>query len=86
VKTVPALLRELEPLTHAARMKRLMKLGQAAATDSGAAAVIAALENGDFYQRFLALHSCFGSRGSAVHFSYPCRQSRGGGGDGSGRV
>jgi hypothetical protein len=60
------LLRELEPLTHAGRMRRMVELGRAAARDSESAATLAALEAGGFRERHLALQSCYGS-GDAAH-------------------
>ena len=55
------LLRELETLAHAARVRRMVALGQAARSDSRSAGVIAALEQGDVYARSLALYTCYGS-------------------------
>ncbi len=63
--TPAELLRELEPLTHAAQMRRMVEVGRAAARDSEAAATLAALEAGGFRERYLALQSCFGSGDSA---------------------
>jgi hypothetical protein len=56
------ILRALEKLTHSGRVRRMVELGREAITDSNAASVIAGLEEGDFYERSLALQSCFGSR------------------------
>ncbi len=56
------LLRELERLTHSGRVQRMVEVGRTATADPNAASLIAALEQGDFYERSLALHSCFGSR------------------------
>lgn len=54
-------LRELESLSHDARMRRMIETGRAARRDREAATLVAALAKGDFYQRLLALQSCYGS-------------------------
>src|SRR5919197_2120514 len=54
-----ALLRELEPLRHVERVRRMVEIGRRAA------ALVAALESGGTYERWLALVSCFGSRDAA---------------------
>src|SRR5262249_14908002 len=59
------LLRQIEPLSHAARTRRMVELGRHAATDPAVAATLDALEGGDWYARRLALQSCFGSRDGA---------------------
>jgi hypothetical protein len=59
------LLRELEPLTHGARMRRMVEVGLQATTDSEVAAAIHALEQRGPYERRLALQSCYGSRDGA---------------------
>lgn len=56
------LVKQLETVTHAARMRRMTELGRAAATDAQIAQTLTALENGGFYERCLALQSCFGSK------------------------
>jgi hypothetical protein len=66
VFTAPSLLRELEPLTHDARLRRMVEVGRQAGRDPAAAATLAALEAGGFYERLLALHACHGSRDAAV--------------------
>jgi hypothetical protein len=59
--TAEQLLQELETLTHTARIRRMVELGRTAAHDPQSAATLTTLEQGNFYERFLALHSCFGS-------------------------
>lgn len=61
--TTAELLAELEPLTHTARVQRMIALGRQ--QDEGSRALIAEMERGGFYERFLALYACFGSRDSA---------------------
>lgn len=56
------LLRELEKLTHSGRVRRMVELGRTAAANPSTASLIAELEQGDFYERSLALQSCFGSK------------------------
>src|SRR5881409_838179 len=63
--TPEGLLRELEPLAHDSRMRRMVEVGRLAASDASVAATIAALEQGEFYQRWLALQACFGSQDGA---------------------
>ncbi len=59
------LLRELDGLTHAARMARMVEVGRQEAGDGSVARTIGALAGGGFYERRLALQSCFGSRDGA---------------------
>lgn len=59
------LLHELETLTHTARIRQMVDCGRAAKHDPQVAAALTALEKGDFYARFLAIYSCFGSRDGA---------------------
>ncbi len=59
------LLRELETLTHDARMRRMAELGSAARTDPRIAATLDVLDGGGFCERLLALQSCYGSRNAA---------------------
>lgn len=59
------LLHELEPLTHDARIRRMVELGRAAAHDPAVAATIEALGRGGVHERMLALHACHGSRDGA---------------------
>jgi hypothetical protein len=63
--TARGLLRELERLTHAARMRRLVDVGRLSATDRSARSTLAALERSGPYERALALQSCYGSRDGA---------------------
>lgn len=63
--TASDLLQELEILPHHTRILRMVELGRAAAHDPAIAATLAQLEQGDFYERLLALYSCFGSYESA---------------------
>src|SRR5260370_4733192 len=63
--TAAQLLSELETLPHTARIRRMVELGHSAAHDPEFAAILTTLEQGDFYERFLALHSCFGSHDGA---------------------
>ncbi len=65
--TPSQLLKELEPLTHDGRVRRMVEVGRLASTDSSGADTLDSLERGTFYERRLALVSCFGSRdGSRV--------------------
>ncbi|HEX2909511.1 MAG TPA: HEAT repeat domain-containing protein [Chloroflexia bacterium] len=84
--TIDELLHQLEPLTHKDRAKRMIELGHragASVTDPEAInirEVLRKMETGDFYQRYLALQSCQGSR-NGEHvlraFSDPSRMIRG---------
>ncbi len=56
------MLQELEPMSHNARVGRVIELGHQASAGTNAASIIAAWERGDYYERWLALYSCFGSR------------------------
>ena len=60
------ILAELEPLDHAARSRRMVELGRAAARDRGVSGVIDALGRGGVYERLLALQACYGS-GDGAH-------------------
>jgi hypothetical protein len=57
------LLAQLETLTHAGRVQTMIELGRR--SDAESQAIVSELEHGDFYERFMALYSCFGSRDSA---------------------
>lgn len=59
------LLRELEPLTHDARLRRMVELGRASRRDPRLAATLRDLARTDVYGRMLALAACFGSRDEA---------------------
>jgi hypothetical protein len=52
---------QLEPLTYQDRVRRMIELGRQSKTDAQANDVLDALEKGDFSDRILALHSCYGS-------------------------
>ena len=56
------LLRELESLPHDGRMRRVFEIGRLAREDDSVEATLRELERGGFYERQLALHSCYGSR------------------------
>ncbi|MBA2677606.1 MAG: hypothetical protein H0U76_04310, partial [Ktedonobacteraceae bacterium] len=60
--TPTQMLQELEPLSHKARVGRVIELGLQAGAGTNAASIVAAWERGDYYERWLALYSCFGSR------------------------
>jgi hypothetical protein len=55
--TPETLLRELETLSHDARMRRMVELGR----DAKSAPLVSELARGDFYQRLLAIQWCYGS-------------------------
>src|SRR5258706_285454 len=59
VMTRDGLLDQLEALSHVERVRAMIALGRRG--DAEARELIAALERGHFYERFLALFSCFGS-------------------------
>jgi|SRR5579871_636327 len=69
--TIEEFVHQLEPLTHAARVDAMIELGVQSVMHPGRSstaeskALIAALEQGGFFERFMALYSCFGSRDSA---------------------
>ena len=58
---VNTLLRELDATTDDIRMRRMVELGKLAATDAAIAKTLDALEAGGFFERMLALQSCYGS-------------------------
>jgi HEAT repeat protein len=58
-------LREIETLSHAARVRVMIALGKQAQENPAAATTIAVLEQQGFYERYLALYSCYGSRDGA---------------------
>lgn len=60
--TPELLLQECATMTHAGRMRRMVEVGRLAASDESVRQTIAALEQGDVYQRVLAVQSCYGSR------------------------
>src|SRR5262249_19975116 len=57
------LLDQVETLSHVERVRAMIALGRRG--DAEARQLSATLERGDFYERFLALYSCFGSRHQA---------------------
>lgn len=61
--TTQELLQAMESQTHAQRIQAMVALGRHQDADS--VAIIADLERGGFYERQLALYSCFGGRDSA---------------------
>jgi HEAT repeat protein len=61
--TTQELLLEMESQTHAQRIQAMVSLGRQ--QDARSVAIIAELERGGFYERRLALYSCFGSRDAA---------------------
>ncbi len=56
------MLQELAPMKHITRIGRVIELGHQASAGTNAAMIIAAWEQGNFYERWLALYSCYGSR------------------------
>ncbi|HLW03281.1 MAG TPA: HEAT repeat domain-containing protein [Ktedonobacterales bacterium] len=58
--TVEELLQDLEARHHAERVRAMIALGRRG--DAETRALLAELEAGDFYQRYMALYSCFGSQ------------------------
>jgi hypothetical protein len=65
--TLTELLNQLETLSNGQRMRRMFELGQQVltATDPTLAALLVELEQGGFYERLLALQSCYGSHDGA---------------------
>ncbi len=61
------LLDQLEALSHVERVRAMIALGRRG--DAEARELIAALERGDFYERFLALYSCFGRAMHPISFA-----------------
>ena len=51
------ILRSVEMLTHSARVQQMIGLGRQARQDEEVGATLAAMERGDVYERYLALHS-----------------------------
>ncbi len=58
--TTEELLAQLETMTHAGRVRAMIDLGRRSDTESQA--ILTELAQGGFYERFLALYSCFGSQ------------------------
>ena len=63
--TPEQLLQECELLTYSGRMRRMVELGQLAASDNSISETLTELAQGDVYQRTLAAQACYGSRNSA---------------------
>lgn len=63
---IAAFLAPLEPLSHAERVRIMIELGKQSVHDNDAQAIIDSLEQQGFFERYLAMYSCFGSRDS-VH-------------------
>jgi hypothetical protein len=59
------LLQEFQRLSYSERVQRMVDLGRRARSDTEAAAVLTSLEHGGFYERWLALQACYGSRDGA---------------------
>ncbi len=55
------LLQDLETLPYRARFRRMIELGRQAAHDAEIAALLKDLEQGDFYERLLAIQACYGN-------------------------
>ncbi|MDP9352527.1 MAG: hypothetical protein M3P51_13455 [Chloroflexota bacterium] len=60
-----SLLNELESLPHDARLHRMVEVGRLSVTDGFVASTLDALERLGFYERRLAVASCYGSRAGA---------------------
>src|SRR5579859_7887541 len=58
-------LARVAPLTHADRIRQMVAIGQQARHDRQSAAALDELEQGGFYERWLAMHSCYGSADTA---------------------
>src|SRR5579859_4670458 len=65
IMTPKELLQECETLTHHGRMRRMVELGQLAAGDPSINETLAALAQGNVYQRILATQTCYGSHNTA---------------------
>ena len=57
------LLQQLEVMSHADRVRRMIELGRQ--HDAESRALIAELAQGGFYERYMALYACFGSQNRA---------------------
>ncbi len=78
--TSEQILAEVDGLTDAGRVRRMIALGREAQTDRRTADALAALSRGGFYERRLALLACSGSRDGALPLqmlSDPSRLLRG---------
>src|SRR5688572_20487178 len=56
------LLRELESLPYDARVRRMVEPGRLEKSDVSVAETLTLFERGGFYERWMALNSCYGSR------------------------
>ncbi|GCE06980.1 hypothetical protein [Dictyobacter aurantiacus] len=63
------LLQEVEALTFAQRSRRMVDFGRLSLTDARMAQTLAEMAVGPFYERFLALQACYGSRDGALVFA-----------------
>ncbi len=63
--TPDQVLHELETLPHAARVRRMVILGRSARSNMALSSTLTTLAQGNIYERWMALHSCFGSYNSA---------------------
>jgi HEAT repeat protein len=63
---ITELLQQLETMTHGARMLRMYQLGKMAVEDVTIAKLIESLWQGNFYERFLAIQSCYGSGNGSI--------------------
>lgn len=59
------LLSQLDALSFSGRMARMAELGRLSLTDTAVRETLAAWEQGEWYQRFLSLQACYGSRDGA---------------------
>src|SRR5258707_11354494 len=55
------LLQDLETLPYRARFRRMIELGRQAAHNAEIAVLLKDLEQGDFYERLLAIQACYGN-------------------------
>ena len=62
--TPQQLLQVLEPLTYKARLQYMIDLGCQAADNVDISTLLTDLEQSDFYERLLAIQSCYGSHNS----------------------
>ncbi|MBC8141287.1 MAG: hypothetical protein H7Y38_07575, partial [Armatimonadetes bacterium] len=69
-KQTAFLLTRLEIVTHNARVREMIALGRAAATDPEAAETLAELERSGFYERMLALFAAHGTRSGETVVSF----------------
>lgn len=64
--TLADLLRSLESLTHRDRVQQMVELGERSRQDPAAANLLQQLAQGNFSERYLALHACYGSQNIAL--------------------